>query len=477
LSRTIETQRPRPGDTILAAERERLFEWQEMCARFDTEGSGRLSRSQVRSLTVEAQLDIPDEVMEQQWGKLDPEGRGSLSTELVVQLLRSGSSPGSDSSSSADSGPTAAAGGGESGALLSGAARWGAKCPRPAQADVAACTLHVRNIGEALESEDALHAVFGAYGGFAEATVRRRVDFAGDNNSWALVVMADTAAAARALDAAPVSVHGRVLQITRFDQEVAEHSTGAMKLVKGSVAPAPMRADDGGGRLSRSKSFAHAPRLNKWDTSSDSDASDDDDEHGWTSSDSDEPTPRPLSGSRTKSTSAPRAQYPDSNLLHHNREDSGAPGAGGNKASAAAVSQLMKRGDSTSTPTAPLPEPLLHTEQEPEPKPGQPAVRHPALSSRKKRVPPPPRPKAMKPRAQTMSTPAPSGSTAAAAGELRYAAAAAAAEGRAADADAAAMMMGGSPKDKLVAGASGGFTPSPRTDDSGSSSDDDSDEE
>ena len=61
--------------------------------------------------------------------------------------------------------------------------------------------------------------VFEMYGGFVEASVRRRVDFAGVNTSWALVTMADKAAAERALDA-KISVSGRLLGISKFSRKV-----------------------------------------------------------------------------------------------------------------------------------------------------------------------------------------------------------------------------------------------------------------
>ena len=95
-------------------------------------------------------------------------------------------------------------------------------------------TLHVRNIGRdgtgRFESEDALREIFSEYGGFVQATVRHRIAEDGTNTSWALVFMKDKAGADKALNAR-VMAGDTVLMVSRFNQDTAAKSTGAMQRV------------------------------------------------------------------------------------------------------------------------------------------------------------------------------------------------------------------------------------------------------
>jgi hypothetical protein len=85
------------------------------------------------------------------------------------------------------------------------------------------------------ESEDALGKIFSAFGVFVQATVRHRIDAGtGENTSWALVTMGDTAAADRALGAPVVMAGSHPLMLTAFSRKQANASTGQMGAVQAS---------------------------------------------------------------------------------------------------------------------------------------------------------------------------------------------------------------------------------------------------
>jgi hypothetical protein len=106
--------------------------------------------------------------------------------------------------------------------------------------------IHVRGVGVhgwdgtpngegEFESEDALGKIFSAFGVFVQATVRHRIDAGtGENTSWALVTMGDTAAADRALGAPVVMAGSHPLMLTAFSRKQANASTGQMGAVQAS---------------------------------------------------------------------------------------------------------------------------------------------------------------------------------------------------------------------------------------------------
>lgn len=159
------------GDKILAAERQTLHEWQELCARFDSSGEGHHTRAEVENIIKEGQLTISTSTLDQQWEKLGGAMTGHLSTEYVVQLLRSGSRTEEDCTK--QEGQTAH-GSAQSNEIAGAAATKveivqterhinaaplpkTARASAPSELDAEHCMLHVRYIGEELETEEALH--------------------------------------------------------------------------------------------------------------------------------------------------------------------------------------------------------------------------------------------------------------------------------------------------------------------------------
>ena len=96
------------------------------------------------------------------------------------------------------------------------------------------CMLHVRGVGGAFESEEALTEVFKPFGAVVQATVRHRTDAEGNNTSWALVTMSHYKGAHRALKRA--SELPQPLTVTRFSQKQAAASTGAMGTIRREAA-------------------------------------------------------------------------------------------------------------------------------------------------------------------------------------------------------------------------------------------------
>jgi hypothetical protein len=99
--------------------------------------------------------------------------------------------------------------------------------------ELSGCTLHVRGVGGTLEQEGQLEAIFARFGRVVQTTTRHRVDpKSGVNTSWALVTLATRAAAQAAMRhqqrrrGALMSPEGRRLQLTFFDNKVADASTG-----------------------------------------------------------------------------------------------------------------------------------------------------------------------------------------------------------------------------------------------------------
>ena len=113
---------------------------------------------------------------------------------------------------------------------------WGGGSPQ-------GCKLHVRGVGQALGTEEALRAYFSKYGAFKQATVHKRQDQAtGANTSWAVVTMEDEVSANAVLAVAntkqlihmakeptPEVLH---LTVARFREETAEQRTGQTQKIQ-----------------------------------------------------------------------------------------------------------------------------------------------------------------------------------------------------------------------------------------------------
>ena len=90
--------------------------------------------------------------------------------------------------------------------------------------------LHVRGVGGEYEREGVLEATLSRFGHVIHATIRHRVDEAGNNTSWALVTMGTTDEANKVLGA--VDSLPPPLTVQPFSKEQADKSTGGSQNVR-----------------------------------------------------------------------------------------------------------------------------------------------------------------------------------------------------------------------------------------------------